>query len=154
VGDFSFTWGLVQPQVARLLRNGELTSRARFGSRVGPASRVLPSGTLCQPAYVPLGKSGTYCIIAHFCAKIKPGRPCPSGQSGPVVFGRNRISQRVIRLDLASLSKVSGPWGQGGGGSLFLAGPRRNFKGAKELGFALQPGGRRNAFAMRSSRSA
>jgi hypothetical protein len=39
----------------------------------------------------------------------------------------------LIRLDLASLSKVSGPWGQGGRGWRILAGPRRNVTGAKEL---------------------
>jgi hypothetical protein len=60
----------------------------------------------------------------HFCAKNNPEAKCPSGQSGPVLFCRSRISQVLIRLDVASLGKVIGPLGQGEGRGLFGAGPK------------------------------
>src|SRR6516164_1587867 len=51
-----------------------------------------------------------------------PARSGPSGQPshpGRVIFGRTVISQRLVRMGVASLCTVTGPRGQGGEGAYF-----------------------------------
>jgi hypothetical protein len=43
------------------------------------------------------------------------------------------VSQRMIPMDLASMDKVTGPWGQGRAGWHIWAGPCPNFKATNDL---------------------
>jgi hypothetical protein len=55
----------------------------------------------------------------------------------------------MIRMGLASLDRVTGPWGQGGGWPI-LAGPCHNFKGANDLDERSRPADGENAFSILS----